>query len=189
MECHEYIRLRQHYEASLRRWGQVLLSPGNERVSVTARPPPSSSKSICRAKCSRSVRLMKLLEEPFLLFQCDSDSGVTDNELQTSAVVRNRFHRYIYADFSVLGEFNCIPNRIDQDLAKTDRITGQVNGHIRRDVHGDFQSLLVGKECEVPQYIANYTGQMEGRRIQSGFTCLHLRVIEDFIDDGQQAIC
>jgi hypothetical protein len=27
MACPEYIRLRQHYEASLRHWGHVLLSP------------------------------------------------------------------------------------------------------------------------------------------------------------------
>jgi hypothetical protein len=27
MDCTEYIRLRQHYEASLRRWGQILLLP------------------------------------------------------------------------------------------------------------------------------------------------------------------
>jgi hypothetical protein len=105
-----------------------------------------------------SVCLLKLLEEPFLLVQCDSDPGVTDNELQTSAVVRNRFHRYIYPDFSVLREFNRIPNQIDQDLAKTDWITSQVNGHIRRDVHCEFQSFLVGEEGEATQHIPDYAG-------------------------------
>jgi hypothetical protein len=37
MECHGYIRLRQHYEAVLRHWGQVILSPGAESNSATAR--------------------------------------------------------------------------------------------------------------------------------------------------------
>jgi hypothetical protein len=27
MDCHEYVRLRLHYEASLRRWEQILLLP------------------------------------------------------------------------------------------------------------------------------------------------------------------
>src|ERR1700728_3445736 len=104
------------------------------------------------------MRLLKLLEEPFLLVQCNSDPGVTDNELQTSEVVRNRLYRYIYADISVLREFNRIPNQIDQDLAKTDRITSQVKRHIRRDPQGDFQSLLVGEEGEALQRIADYAG-------------------------------
>jgi hypothetical protein len=37
MECHEYIRLRQHYEAARRNWGHVLLSPGVEPIGATAR--------------------------------------------------------------------------------------------------------------------------------------------------------
>jgi hypothetical protein len=37
MACFEYDRLRQHYEASLRRWGQVLLSPGVEPIGAAAR--------------------------------------------------------------------------------------------------------------------------------------------------------
>jgi hypothetical protein len=36
MECHEYIRLRQHYEAALRHWGHVALSPGAESNSARA---------------------------------------------------------------------------------------------------------------------------------------------------------
>src|SRR6202042_3347345 len=42
-----------------------------------------------------SVRLLKLLEEPVLLVQCNSDPGVADNELQRSAAVGCRFHKYI----------------------------------------------------------------------------------------------
>jgi len=37
MACHEYIRLRQHYEAFLRHWGQVLLSAGDEPIGTPAR--------------------------------------------------------------------------------------------------------------------------------------------------------
>jgi hypothetical protein len=37
MACFEYDRLRLHYEASLRRWGQVLLSPVAESVGAPAR--------------------------------------------------------------------------------------------------------------------------------------------------------
>jgi hypothetical protein len=37
MVCSEYNRLRQHYEASLRHWGQVLLSAGAEPIGATAR--------------------------------------------------------------------------------------------------------------------------------------------------------
>jgi hypothetical protein len=37
MACHEYIRLRQHYEASLRHWGQILLSPVAETIGPAAR--------------------------------------------------------------------------------------------------------------------------------------------------------
>jgi hypothetical protein len=37
MACPEYIRLRQHYEASLRHWGLVLLSPIAEPIGTVAR--------------------------------------------------------------------------------------------------------------------------------------------------------
>jgi hypothetical protein len=37
MACHEYDRLRQHYEASLRHWGHVLLSSGAEPTGAPAR--------------------------------------------------------------------------------------------------------------------------------------------------------
>src|SRR3984885_5266862 len=101
---------------------------------------------------------MRLLEEPFLLVQRDSDPGIPNNELQTGAVILNRFHRYIYADFSVLSEFNRIPNQVDQDLTKTDRITSQVSGHIRRDVQGEFQALLVAGQDKASQDILDHAG-------------------------------
>src|ERR1700689_3777138 len=104
------------------------------------------------------MRLLKLLEESSLLVRCDSDPGVADGELQTCAVVRNRLHRYIYADFSLLRKFNRIPNQVDQDLTQTDRITSQVSGHIRRDVHGELQALLVGGQGEAPQHILDHAG-------------------------------
>src|ERR1700678_987937 len=104
------------------------------------------------------MRLLKLLEESSLLVRCDSDPGVADGELQTSAVVRNRLHRYIYADFSLLRKFNRIPNQIDHDLTKTDRVTSQVSGYIRRDVHGEFQTLLMRREGEAPQHIFDHAG-------------------------------
>jgi hypothetical protein len=37
MECHEYTRLRHHYEAALRHWGHVLLSPVIVPTGATAR--------------------------------------------------------------------------------------------------------------------------------------------------------
>jgi hypothetical protein len=37
MACHEYIRLRQHYEAALRHWGHVLLSPVTGPTGAAAR--------------------------------------------------------------------------------------------------------------------------------------------------------
>jgi hypothetical protein len=37
MVCHEYIRLRQHYEAALRHWGHVLLSPVAKHIGAAAR--------------------------------------------------------------------------------------------------------------------------------------------------------
>jgi hypothetical protein len=37
MACPEYIRLRQHYEAALRHWGHVLLSPVAEPIGAPAR--------------------------------------------------------------------------------------------------------------------------------------------------------
>src|ERR1700722_11302383 len=104
------------------------------------------------------MRLLKLLEESFLLIQWDSDPGVADGKLYTSAAVRNLLHRYLDADFPVIGKFNRIPNQIDQHLAQTDRITCQVRGHIRRDVQGEFQTLLVGQESEAPQNIADHAG-------------------------------
>jgi hypothetical protein len=36
MACPEYIRLRQHYEAALRHWGHVLLSPVAEPIGAPA---------------------------------------------------------------------------------------------------------------------------------------------------------
>jgi hypothetical protein len=37
MACHEYIRLRLQYEAALRDWGHVLLSPVTVPTGATAR--------------------------------------------------------------------------------------------------------------------------------------------------------
>jgi hypothetical protein len=37
MECFEHIQLRQHYEAALRHWEHVILLPGTEVNSTTAR--------------------------------------------------------------------------------------------------------------------------------------------------------
>jgi hypothetical protein len=35
--CLEYVRLRQHYEVALRRWGQILLAKDTEIVGAAAR--------------------------------------------------------------------------------------------------------------------------------------------------------
>jgi hypothetical protein len=37
MPCPEYNRLRQHYEAALRHWGHVILSPDARLVGARAR--------------------------------------------------------------------------------------------------------------------------------------------------------
>jgi hypothetical protein len=37
MSCHENKRLRQHYEAALRHWGNLVLSPTIRRVGTLAR--------------------------------------------------------------------------------------------------------------------------------------------------------
>src|ERR1700760_65472 len=95
---------------------------------------------------TRRVRLLKFLKEPFLLVQRDPDPSVADGELQACTVVRHRFHIYIDADFSVLREFNRIPHQVNQHLAKTDGITRYVSGHIRRDVHVEFQAFLFCKD-------------------------------------------
>src|SRR5271156_3376621 len=86
-----------------------------------------------------SLRLLKLLEESFLLVQCDADAGVADGKLHARAAVRKRTQRYIDADFSVLCKFDRIANQVDQDLTEPDGIARQVSGHIRRHVHGEFQ--------------------------------------------------
>jgi hypothetical protein len=37
MLCPEYLRLRRHYEAAIRHWGHVLLSPQADLVGALAR--------------------------------------------------------------------------------------------------------------------------------------------------------
>jgi hypothetical protein len=37
MPCPEYLRLRQHYEAALRHWGHVMLSPDAHLVGALSR--------------------------------------------------------------------------------------------------------------------------------------------------------
>ena len=37
MSCPEYNRLRQHYEAAIRHWGRVILSPDDNLVGALAR--------------------------------------------------------------------------------------------------------------------------------------------------------
>jgi hypothetical protein len=37
MDCYEYIRLRQHYEAALRHWGHIHMMPAAEPIGAPAR--------------------------------------------------------------------------------------------------------------------------------------------------------
>jgi hypothetical protein len=66
MECHEYIRLRQHYEASLRHWGHVLLSSvGAEPIDgISAAGCRDQAKSIGRAKCSQRTNVPSQADLP-----------------------------------------------------------------------------------------------------------------------------
>jgi hypothetical protein len=48
MPCPEYLRLRQHYEVAIRRWGQVLLSPQTNLVGVLFRHAEEiNQKALC----------------------------------------------------------------------------------------------------------------------------------------------
>ena len=83
---------------------------------------------------------------------------------------------------ALFGELDGIAHQIDDDLPQTPRIPDQRVRNFRTNFKCEFESLLVRPQAQRLHRVAHAVGQVELNCIDSQFSGLDFRVIEDVVN-------
>ena len=72
----------------------------------------------------------------------DADAGIIHRKAQRYRIPFALRQRHLDEDFAALGEFYCVADEIDQNLAQAHRITDQSRGDIFGDEMDELEAFL-----------------------------------------------
>src|SRR5207302_4391657 len=84
--------------------------------------------------CGRSISLRERLKNRFSLFRRNANSGITHGEVDQVMVTLVSFHFYLERHLPLMGEFDGVPQEIENHLPKPTGITQ----HHFRYIGGDL---------------------------------------------------
>ena len=88
----------------------------------------------------------------------------------------------------MLGELDGIADQVEKHLAEPGGVAYQGVGHVRLQVAGQLQALLVGARGQGAQGVADRRPQGEVSRLQLQLARLDLGEVEQVVDQAQQAV-
>ena len=135
-----------------------------------------------------AVGLGKAGEQARDLLGCQADAGVVHLKAQRGAVAVFFDHGDGDADLALVGELEGVGGVVDQDLAQAQRITDQVDGHIRPDVPDQLQALGIGFFGADAGNGFEHGLQLEGDDLDVQAPGLDLGEVQDVVEYAQEVL-
>ena len=153
--------------------------PGRDR-----QPQPRAAVAARR----RGVGLHELFEDHPLLVRRDADAGVGDLEPQGDRLAARLLHAHPQGDLAPLGELDRVRQQVGQHLPQQAGVAEQRVRRVVGDVaaHGDRPAVQPGRERL--HQVAEALAQPERSALALQLVRLHLREVEDVVDDVQQRL-
>src|ERR1035437_6527305 len=134
-----------------------------------------------------AVGLREGLEDALLLLRRDADARVLNHEMQHNPIWRAGLQGNLDANFALSSELDSVADQIDDNLPQPGGVGDQVFRHLRADVAGQFQTLLVGAEGQGLDGGHQAVPQSELDGIQLQLASFDFGEIEDIVDDGERS--
>src|SRR5262245_5737262 len=84
-----------------------------------------SKSSPAEASCGRTVCLPERFEDDILFFDWYANTGIPHGKAQQNLFRRLAIHLHLHSHFSAWGEFDRVPNQVEQYLLQTSRIADE----------------------------------------------------------------
>ena len=152
----------------------------HQRHQLTANGQSQSGAAVLARR--ERVGLAKGIEYLRLRLLRNADTGIGDLEAQSLVADGPDPHD----DFSGIGEFDGIAHEVDQHLPQAGGIAAHRAGHVEIDRAGQFQTFRMSPRCENLDGLLDRIAQREFDVLQFELAGLHLREIQDVVDDLQQ---
>ena len=91
-------------------------------------------------------------------------------------------------DLAALGELDGVADQVDEHLAKPSRIAEDGRRHVRLDVTGQLEALLVRARRQQPDRLLHGLAQVERHPLERQLPRLDLREVENVVDERQQRL-
>ena len=136
----------------------------------------------------RGIRLRERLEQALAALLVDADAGIGDREAHRGAAAADRRRRGAHRDAAVLGEFQRIAEKIEQDLPHARRVADQRVVRAGLDRAGQHQALRGRLRLERAHHAVDQAGEREDRGLELEPAGLDLGEVEHVVDDAQQRV-
>ena len=135
-----------------------------------------------------AIHLAEWLEDQPLLRGGYADAAVPDGEVERGAAVSGGFAVHLDPDKALAGEFDRVPEQIQQHLAEARGIAEQRVGDIGIDVPAQIQTLARGVQRDGAGGARHRFAQREGFLLGQQTAGFDLREIQDVVDDPQKRL-
>src|SRR6185437_12147358 len=140
-----------------------------------------------------SVRLGEAFEYLLLFLRPDPDTGIPDLDGKPNKGFPGRFVHVAALfdrdeDLSFRGEFDRIPQQIDDDLPDAHRVAKELRGDGRINPVKHFQLFLEGFQGEHVDRFLYELVQFEADMVDQQLAGFDLREVEDIVDDLQKTV-
>ena len=99
-----------------------------------------------KASGGRAIRLREGVKDAGLFFRSDADARVLHAEVKARDHVISGLPLDGQVDLASFGEFQRVPQQVDQNLAQPAGVAHQSVGHVRLDAAIQLQAFLVGAQ-------------------------------------------
>lgn len=109
----------------------------------------------------RRVGLFKGVEQPFLSGALDTYAAIFDFKAQGDPIVDHFGHFRAQQDVPLLGEFDGIGEKVEQNLLQSNRVTAQGGWECGIDFGEQIETLVAGFEFDHVQHVAEQAAGSE----------------------------
>ena len=127
-------------------------------------------------------------EQAVLQLLGNADARVDDLELDPCPSARGVEDGNQQRNAALLGEFHGVAREVEEDLAQAARVAAQAVRHLGCYVAGDLHTLRLGARRQQVDDAFDQTAQLEVQAVDLELARLHLREVEDVVDDGDQRL-
>ena len=134
------------------------------------------------------VHLREFGEQAVLQLLWNADARVDDLELDPCPSARGVEEGDQKRNAALLGEFHGVAREVEEDLAQAARVAAQAVRHLGCNVAADLDALRLGARRQQVDDAFDQATQLEVQAVDLELARLHLREVEDVVDDGDQRL-